>query len=316
MARVLTIGEPMGLMVATEPKALKDVTTFRRYVCGAEVNFAVGMSRLGHETAYISRVGNDPFGQHILDFLAEQHIGTDYVTLDDVNRTGMQLKAKTLEGDPEVVNFRRFTAFSYMDPSVVDTVQWEKYDHLHVTGIPPALSDSCRETSIAMMKAAKAHGVQVSFDTNLRPALWPSEAVMRENINYLASLADIVLPGLGEGKLLTGFDTPEDMADFYLKQGAKAVIVKLGTKGSYVKTAEEAFYAPAYIVEQVVDTVGAGDGFAVGTISGRLEGLSWAEAVRRGAAIGALQVQVEGDNEGLPTPDQLVAYQKSAKLSE
>lgn len=316
MARVLTIGEPMGLMVATEPKALKDVTTFRRYVCGAEVNFAVGMSRLGHETAYISRVGNDPFGQHILDFLAEQHIGTDYVTLDDVNRTGMQLKAKTLEGDPEVVNFRRFTAFSYMDPSVVDTVQWEKYDHLHVTGIPPALSDSCRETSIAMMKAAKAHGVQVSFDTNLRPALWPSEAVMRENINYLASLADIVLPGLGEGKLLTGFDTPEDMADFYLKQGAKAVIVKLGTKGSYVKTAEEAFYAPAYIVEQVVDTVGAGDGFAVGTISGRLEGLSWAEAVRRGAAIGALQVQVEGDNEGLPTPEQLVAYQKSAKLSE
>lgn len=316
MARVLTIGEPMGLMVATEPKALKDVTTFRRYVCGAEVNFAVGMSRLGHETAYISRVGNDPFGQHILDFLAEQHIGTDYVILDDVNRTGMQLKAKTLEGDPEVVNFRRFTAFSYMEPSVVDTVQWEKYDHLHVTGIPPALSDSCRETSIAMMKAAKAHGVQVSFDTNLRPALWPSEAVMRENINYLASLADIVLPGLGEGKLLTGFDTPEEIADFYLKQGAKAVIVKLGTKGSYVKTAEEAFYAPAYIVEQVVDTVGAGDGFAVGTISGRLEGLSWAEAVRRGAAIGALQVQVEGDNEGLPTPEQLVAYQNSAKLSE
>lgn len=316
MARVLTIGEPMGLMVATEPKALKDVTTFRRYVCGAEVNFAVGMSRLGHETAYISRVGNDPFGQHILDFLAEQHIGTDYVTLDDVNRTGMQLKAKTLEGDSEVVNFRRFTAFSYMEPSVVDTVQWEKYDHLHVTGIPPALSDSCRETSIAMMKAAKEHGVQVSFDTNLRPALWPSEAVMRENINYLASLADIVLPGFGEGKLLTGLDTPEEIADFYLKQGAKAVIVKLGTKGSYVKTAEEAFYAPAYIVEQVVDTVGAGDGFAVGTISGRLEGLSWAEAVRRGAAIGALQVQVEGDNEGLPTPEQLVAYQNSATLSE
>lgn len=316
MARVLTIGEPMGLMVATEPKALKDVTTFRRYVCGAEVNFAVGMSRLGHETAYISRVGNDPFGQHILDFLAEQHIGTDYVTLDDVNRTGMQLKAKTLEGDPEVVNFRRFTAFSYMEPSVVDTVQWEKYDHLHVTGIPPALSESCRETSIAMMKAAKSHGVQVSFDTNLRPALWPSEEVMRENINYLASLADIVLPGFGEGKILTGFDTPEEIAEFYLKQGVKAVIVKLGTKGAYVKTAEEAFYAPAYIVENVVDTVGAGDGFAVGTVSGRLEGLSWAEAVRRGAAIGALQVQVEGDNEGLPTPDQLVAYQKSAKLSE
>ena len=58
----------MGLMVATEPKALKDVTTFHRYVCGAEVEiFSVGMSRLGHDMSYISRVGNDPFGQHILD---------------------------------------------------------------------------------------------------------------------------------------------------------------------------------------------------------------------------------------------------------
>lgn len=65
-------------------------------MCGAEVNFSVGMSRLGHDMSYISRVGNDPFGQHILDFLKEQHINTDYVTLDEVNRTGMQLKAKTL----------------------------------------------------------------------------------------------------------------------------------------------------------------------------------------------------------------------------
>ena len=248
--------------------------------------------------------------------MEEQNIGTDYVELDDVNRTGMQLKAKTLSGDPEVVNFRRFTAFSYMEPSIVDTVDWDKYDHLHVTGIPPALSDSCRETSIAMIKAAKYHGVQVSFDTNLRPALWPSEEVMRETINYLASLADIVLPGFGEGKILTGFDTPEEIADFYLKQGAKAAIVKLGTKGSFVKTETEEFYAPAYVVDHVVDTVGAGDGFAVGTVTGRLEGLSWQDAVRRGAAIGALQVQVEGDNEGLPTREQLEAYQKTAKLSE
>lgn len=90
MAKVLTIGEPMGLLVATEPKALKDVTQFTRYVCGAEVNFAVGMSRLGHKTAYISRVGNDPFGQHILDFLQEQGITTDYIELDEINRTGMQ----------------------------------------------------------------------------------------------------------------------------------------------------------------------------------------------------------------------------------
>ena len=316
MAKVLTIGEPMGLLVANEPKALRDVTQFTRYVCGAEVNFAVGMSRLGHKTAYISRVGNDPFGQHILDFLQEQGITTDYIELDEINRTGMQLKAKTLEGDPEVVNFRRFTAFSHMEPSIVDTVDWSAYDHLHVTGIPAALSASCRDTIEAMMKAAKAAGVQVSFDTNLRPALWPSEAVMRDTINELAFLADIVLPGLGEGKILTGLDTPEAIADFYISRGVKTVVIKRGTKGAYVKSTDGEWYTPAYIVEHVVDTVGAGDGFAVGTISARLEGLSWPEAATRGAAIGALAVMVEGDNEGLPTPEQLKAFQATAKLNQ
>lgn len=316
MANVLTIGEPMGLMVAAEQKALKDVEHYNRYVCGAEVNFAVGMSRLGHQTAYISRVGNDPFGQHILDFLANQGISTNYVTLDNVNRTGMQLKAKNPNGDPEVVNFRRFTVFSYIDPSIVDSINWSRYDHLHVTGIPAALSDSCRATSKAIIKAAKEHGVQVSFDTNLRPALWPSEDAMREAINELAFMADIVLPGLSEGKILTGLDIPEEIADFYLSKGVGTVVLKLGTKGAYIKNKDGEWYTPAYIVEEVVDTVGAGDGFAVGTISGRLEGLDWPEAALRGAAIGAMAVMVEGDNEGLPTPDQLKAFQSTAKLNK
>ncbi|MDD7762788.1 MAG: PfkB family carbohydrate kinase [Selenomonas sp.] len=74
MVEVLTFGEPMGLMAADEVKPLKDVEHFTRYVCGAEVNFSVGLSRLGHSVAYISIVGADPFGEHICDFLAENKI--------------------------------------------------------------------------------------------------------------------------------------------------------------------------------------------------------------------------------------------------
>lgn len=110
-----------------------------------------------NQTAYISRVGNAPFGQHILDFLQEQGISTDYITLDEINRTGMQLKAKTLAGDPEVVNFRRYTAFSYMESSIVDTVDWSVYDHLHVTGIPAALSASCRDTIEAILTLSEKY---------------------------------------------------------------------------------------------------------------------------------------------------------------
>ena len=309
MANIITIGEPMGLMVADEAKALKDVKHFSRYVCGAEVNFSVGMARLGHEMSYISKVGKDPFGLHILDFLQEQHIHNEYVALDEEHHTGMQLKAKNPDGDPEVVNFRKNTAFSFFQKEELERIDWSKVDHLHLTGIPPALSQSCRETSFHIVKLARENGVQISFDTNLRPALWQSEADMIETINAIAAQSDIVLPGLSEGRKLTGLDSPEEIAKFYLDAGAKAVVIKLGPKGAYVNNGEEAFYSPAYQVT-VVDTVGAGDGFAVGCVSGLLEGLSWKDAILRAAATGGLATTSEGDNEGLPTREQLEAFQK------
>jgi 2-dehydro-3-deoxygluconokinase len=312
MIEVLTIGEPMGLMVADEVKPLKDVEHYTRFLCGAELNFAVGIARLKHGVAYISRVGKDPFGAHIKDFLQENKIDNRYVNYDDEFMTGMQLKAKVESGDPEVVNFRKNTAFSHMTPEDIRNIDWSTIKHLHSTGIPPALSLSCRETAGKLMDTAREKGVRISFDPNLRPALWKSKEEMIRAINHLATKADIVLPGVSEGEILMGSREPEQIADFYLQQPGthtKTVIVKVGAEGSFVKTADgKSFKSPAFKVEHVVDTVGAGDGFAVGTISALLEGMTMEEAVHRGAAIGALAVMVRGDNEGLPTREQLQAF--------
>lgn len=300
----------MSLMVADEVKPLKDVEHFTRYVCGAEVNFSVGLSRLGHSVAYVSRVGKDPFGEHIRDFLADNQIDNRLVAVDEAYLTGMQLKAKAAEGeDPLVVNFRKNSAFSHFRPEDIDGIDWTGVRHVHVTGISAALSESCREAAAKLMDMAKAKGVRVSFDPNLRPALWPDKKEMVRVINALAAKADIVLPGVGEGETLMGSRDPEKIADFYFGQGSKAVVVKVGAKGSFVKTSDgESFQSPGFHVEHVVDTVGAGDGFAVGTISALLEGLSLKEAARRGAAIGALAIMVAGDNEGLPTREKLEAF--------
>ena len=309
MVEVLTFGEPMGLMVADEVKPLKDVEHFTRYVCGAEVNFSVGLSRLGHSVAYVSKVGQDPFGEHICDFLAENKIENGYVKVDKEYLTGMQLKAKVLDGDPLVVNFRKNSAFSHFQPEELAGIDWSGVKHVHVTGISAALSESCRAAAARLMDTAKAKGIRVSFDPNLRPALWPDKQEMVRVINALAAKADIVLPGISEGETLMGSRDPEAIADFYLGQGSKAVVVKVGAKGSFVKTSEgETFESPGFKVEHVVDTVGAGDGFAVGTISALLEGKSLKEAAHRGAAIGALAIMVAGDNEGLPTRDKLESF--------
>lgn len=310
MAEVLTIGEPMALLVAEEDKPLKDVEHFTRMVCGAEVNFSIGLARLGHEVSYISRVGSDPFGAHICDFLRNNKIDTSHVIIDEDYLTGMQLKEKTQNGaDPLVVNYRRHTAFSVFEPLDLQKIAWDGVKHVHVTGIPAALSRSCCMAVERLMEQAHAHGCRVSFDPNLRPALWPSQKIMVETLNGLAAKADLVMPGVGEGEILTGSRNPEQIADFYLQRGAKAVVVKLGTKGAYGKEADgKEFTVPCFKVEQVVDTVGAGDGFAVGTVSALLEGLSLSEAARRGAAIGALAVMSPGDNEGLPDREKLERF--------
>ena len=98
---------------------------------------------------------------------------------------------------------------------------------------------------------------------------------MRTEINALAAGADWVFPGLAEGQLLTGLQTAEEIAQFYRQQGARLVVVKLGPEGAYYDDAQAGTgYVPGCPVEKVVDTVGAGDAFAVGVISGLLDGLT------------------------------------------
>ena len=112
MSKVLTIGEAMGLLIAEEMGPLEDVEHFSRHVCGAELNYAVGMARLGNDVSYISKVGVDPFGKCICNFLKANGIHDDYVWTDDDHMTGFQMKEKVLEGDPTVANIRKHTAFS------------------------------------------------------------------------------------------------------------------------------------------------------------------------------------------------------------
>ena len=86
--------------------------------------------------------------------------------------TGFQMKEKVLEGDPKVANIRKHTAFSHFQPADLAGIDWTGVDHLHVTGIPLALSESCRETIYTLMMRAHSKGVHISFDPNLRPMLW------------------------------------------------------------------------------------------------------------------------------------------------
>ncbi|AGK46545.1 MULTISPECIES: sugar kinase [Burkholderia] len=300
---VVTYGEAMAMFVAAEPGPLDSATQFTKRIAGADLNVAIGLARLGFRVGWVSRVGADSFGRYVLDTLAREHVDASCVTVDARYPTGFQLKSRATDGaDPTVEYFRKGSAASRLSLDDYAPGYVLGARHLHLTGVAPALSDSSRELAFHLARTMRAAGRTVSFDPNLRPTLWPSPEAMASTLNALAAHADWVLPGLAEGRQLTGLGTPADIARFYLAQGARGVIVKLGAQGAYFRTADgcEGTVA-AERVEHVVDTVGAGDGFAVGVVSALLEGRAIGDAVARGNRIGALAIQVIGDSEGLPT---------------
>lgn len=218
------------------------------------------------------------------------------------------MKSKVLEGDPSVYYYRKNSAASHLEPQDLDAIDFSQHDLLHITGITPALSQSCLDTCQAAIDKAKQANIPISFDPNIRPSLWPSTETMVEVLNSFAQQVDIVLPGIAEGKLLTGKETPQEIANFYLDLGAQIVVMKLGETGSAYFTKDQTETVAGYNVTNVVDTVGAGDAFASGFLSGYLRGDSLAQALQRGNAMGAIIITSKEDNAALPTEEALQTY--------
>lgn len=310
MSEVILFGEPMALFMADTYGPLEEVEHFTRSLAGAEVNVCIGLTRLGHKATYITRLGDEPLGHYIENFLKKESIGTEFITYDPIYKTGFQLKSKVKSGDPYVPYYRKGSAASHMGIKEIDAIDFNGIKLVHITGIPPALSDTCREATYRLIERAKENHIFITFDPNLRPALWESQEVMTQTINDIASKCHMILPGTSEGLILMGSEDPEKIADFYQGLGIKKVLVKLGPDGAYVRDEDTSYTVPGFKVEKVVDTVGAGDGFAAGVISGLLENLSIKESVLRGNAIGSIQVTHISDNEGLPTRQELDEYMK------
>ena len=303
---VATLGEAMLMLVAGEAGPLEGVQTFHKRTAGAETNVAIGLSRLGLKVGWTSRLGGDSMARYLLSELEAEGVDCTQVVCDAAQGTGFQFKGRVTDGsDPPVEYHRKGSAASTMSADDVDADWLRRSRHLHVTGVFPALTASTLAATRKAIATMREAGRTISFDPNLRPTLWRSPETMRDTLNALAHQCDWVLPGVEEGRILTGHSQPERIAAYYRERGAKLVVIKLGPAGAFFDSDAGSGHVAAFPVERVIDTVGAGDGFAVGVISALLEGRTVPEAVRRGAWIGARAVQVLGDTEGLPRRHQL-----------
>ena len=312
---VLTFGEALVGYGSIEDN-LKVATQFTRFPGGADLNVAVGLTRLGLRATWASVLGDDPHGDYLAD--AVDRLGITPLVRRAAGPTALMFKAGGADGDPEVLQVRHQTAFAEHADALLtaDVLGFEGIDHLHLTGIVLGISPVVRAAALTLFEAAIAAGVSVSFDPNLRLNLWPDHEEMRTVINTVAERATVVMPGLEEARLLTYRLEPKDVAKAYLESGAREVVIKLGVEGAYAWTADGQTARSRRFSVTPIDTVGAGDGFAAGYLVAFLTGTSLQERVDQGAAVGALATTRRGDLAAMPTHEEVRALINYSTWSE
>ena len=246
----------------------------------------------------MSAVGADPFGEIITRELAEAGVDMSAVTVSSDAPTG--IFAKNPQGESTRVHYyRKGSAASRMDRSVLEQIGDARL--VHISGITPALSESCRELTDAVMGL----DTTISFDVNYRPALWASVAEAASVLADLARRADIVFVGRDEAEVLWGTASVEDVRSFLPEP--RILVVKDAAIEAVSFDDEGLVRVPSERVT-VVEPVGAGDAFAAGWLSAYLSGRGAAERLKLGHLLASRAVQIVGDCPPAPTPEEIDAF--------
>jgi 2-dehydro-3-deoxygluconokinase len=297
---VITIGDAMVTFNPSTRGPMKYVSSFERKVGGAELNVALGCSRLGLKSGWISRLGNDEFGKYIYNFVRGEGIDVSEVKLVDGYPTSLNFKEIMEDGSGSTFYYRSNSPTTALTEESLEKEYFKGTKLLHITGIFPAIDQEKNMPVIKKaIKLAKENGLLVSFDPNIRLKLWSKEEA-RKNLNEILPLVDIFLTGMEEAELLLGTTDPQEIITHCKRLGISYIAIKRGEDGSIGYHDGQYLEAEPVKPKKVVDTVGAGDGFDSGFIYGVLNGWSLEKTLAFANTIGSMVVSVTGDNEGLP----------------
>ena len=250
------------------------------------------------------RVGPDEIGAFILRTLRAESVAVDTAVVDPGRPTGLMLAQRRVADVSRVSCYRTGSAGSAPASADAAACLADTPRILHLTGITPALSGSAAEAVVTAVALARQAGALVSVDVNYRSSLWvPREA--RRMLSELVRGAHIVIASEDElGLVVTDPQDESAAAEELSATGVSQLVIKRGARGATVWHEGRPHHATAVPVT-VLDTVGAGDAFTAGHLSGVLDGVSPATALHRGTLTGAFAVACVGDWEGLPTRAEL-----------
>lgn len=294
MTDVVLLGETMMSLRARGTWRLG--ADARTSIAGAEATVAIGLSRLGHAARWVGRVGADEPGELVVRTLRAEGVDTSAVVRDPDAPTGLILFEQRTPDVTRVLYHRAGSAGSRLDCDDVAAGADCDARLLHLTGITPALSTTALDAVHAALVHARERRWTVSFDVNFRAKLWSADRAAAV-LSPLVRRADVVIGSPDELDLVGG---PEQL----MAAGVAELVTKHGADGASVRTHDGHWTSPAHRVT-AVDTIGAGDAFTAGYLSGLLDEVTPEERLARGNAAGAFAVMAVGDWEGLPTREEL-----------
>lgn len=301
---IISIGEAMIEFNQVTPNAPEFLQGFG----GDTSNAIIAAARQGARTAYVTRLGADEFGDRIMALWEAERVGTSAVVRDPHAPTGVYFVTHGARGHA-FSYLRAGSAASRMTPDDLPHALIRGAKFLHVSGISQAISASACDTVFAAIDMARAAGVRVAYDSNLRLKLWPlarARAIIKETV----ANCDLFLPSLEDAELFTGLAGRDAIMDWCLAAGAPVVVLKLGKDGALVGTPQGRTAVPGRVVD-AVDATGAGDCFAGALLARLAAGDAMLAAVQYANAAAALTTTGYGAVAPIPRPAAVRAFMAS-----
>lgn len=294
---VVTFGETMLRLAPPPGFALEQAQALELSAGGTESNFAIALARLGRKTGWVSRLPSNPLGRRIARDIAAHGVDTSHIVWVPEGKVGLLFIEPGAAPRPSRVLYdRTHTAISELQPGDLPLDYLCSARMLFLTGITPALSESCRAAWIAAAQAAKRSDRLVGVDVNFRSKLWSPDAA-REALEAVFPYCDLVVSALGDVQTVFGMPEDPELAaeSFQAAYRLPLVVLTLGAGGALAREAKGTIPLrhPVFPAE-VHDRIGAGDAFAAGFVHGWFErDVAW--GLRCGCAAAALKQTYRGD---------------------
>jgi fructokinase len=318
MPDVVTFGESLIDFVPTlTGVTLIEAPAFVKAPGGAPANVAVGLARLGVSAAFMGQVGEDAFGHFLGQTLQDNHVDISALRFSEAARTALAFVSLKADGDRDFMFYRHPSADMLFRPEDVDEVLLSAAKAFHFGSIS-LISDPFRSATLHALGVARAKGLLISYDPNLRMPLWPSPEAAKEGVKLAWPLAQLIKVSEEELAFLSGHEDLRTGAYSLWHDSLQLLIVTQGQAGCTYFTANANGTVPGYKVE-AVDTTGAGDAFVAGLLKGLLaqheainDEAALVEICRYANAVGALTTTQRGAIPALPTTEQVAEFLKHA----